>query len=119
MEITENTQIEASSEGLLNQGQQAKRHKVLIHDIQQESLKETPSNPPHRKSKKGSENHQKEKTGGTQTSLEEPRRIIYTYQEGFKQGLASARSSFPLTRSHHELVLEVLRKIGREHRKTK
>jgi hypothetical protein len=70
MEITENTQIEAISEGLLNQGQQAKRHKVLIHDIQQESLKETPSNPPHRKSKKGSENHQKEKTGGTQTSLE-------------------------------------------------
>jgi hypothetical protein len=26
--------------------------------------------------------HQKEKTGRTQTSLEEPRRIIYTYHEG-------------------------------------
>jgi hypothetical protein len=42
METTENTQIEAVSEGLLDQDQQAKRHKVLICDIQQESLKETP-----------------------------------------------------------------------------
>jgi hypothetical protein len=32
--------------------------------------------------KKGSENHQKGKPGRTQTSLEEPRRIIYTYHEG-------------------------------------
>jgi hypothetical protein len=30
--------------------------------------------------RKGSENHQKGKTGETQPSLEEPRRIIYTYQ---------------------------------------
>jgi hypothetical protein len=60
--------------------------------------------------------------GGTKTSLEEPCRIIYTYHEGFIQGLASARSSFPLTRFHYEalnLVLEILRKIGREKRKTK
>jgi hypothetical protein len=41
METTENTQIEAVSEGLLDQGHQAKRHKVLIRDIQQEYLKET------------------------------------------------------------------------------
>jgi hypothetical protein len=41
METTENTQIEAISEGLLDQDHQAKRHKVLIRDIQQESLKET------------------------------------------------------------------------------
>jgi hypothetical protein len=71
--------------------------------------------------RKGSENHQKGKMEGTQTSLEEPCRIIYTYHEGFIQGLASTRSSFPLTRSHHEalkLVLEFLRKIGRENRKT-
>jgi hypothetical protein len=32
--------------------------------------------------RKGSENHQKGKPGRTQTSLEEPRRIIYTYHEG-------------------------------------
>jgi hypothetical protein len=42
------------------------------------------------------------KTRRTQTSLEEPHRIIYAYHETFIQGLASARSSFPLTRSHHE-----------------
>jgi hypothetical protein len=47
METTESIQIEAISEGLLDQGHQAKRHKVLIHDIQQESLKETPQNLPH------------------------------------------------------------------------
>jgi hypothetical protein len=32
--------------------------------------------------RKGSENHQKGKMGETQSSLEEPRRIIYTYHEG-------------------------------------
>jgi hypothetical protein len=32
--------------------------------------------------RKGSENHQKGKPGRTQTSLEEQRRIIYTYHEG-------------------------------------
>jgi hypothetical protein len=52
METTENTQIEAISEGLLDQDHQAKRHKVLIHDIQQESLRETPPKLPHENSKK-------------------------------------------------------------------
>jgi hypothetical protein len=52
METTEITQIEAVSEGLLDQGHQAKRHKVLICDIQQESLKEKPPKLPHGKSKK-------------------------------------------------------------------
>jgi hypothetical protein len=78
METTENIQIEAVSEGLLDQGHHAKRHKVLIRDIQQESLKETPPKLPHGKSK----NHQKGKMGATHPSLEEPRRIIYTYQRG-------------------------------------
>jgi hypothetical protein len=32
--------------------------------------------------RKGSEKHQKGKLGRTQTSLEEPHRIIYTYHEG-------------------------------------
>jgi hypothetical protein len=39
---TENHQIE-TIEGLLEQDHRAKMHKVLIRDIQQESLKETPS----------------------------------------------------------------------------
>jgi hypothetical protein len=37
---------------------------------------------PRKSPRKGSKNHQKGKPGRTQTSLEEPRRIIYTYHEG-------------------------------------
>jgi hypothetical protein len=37
---------------------------------------------PRKSIRKGSENHQNGKLGRTQTSLEEPRRIIYTYHEG-------------------------------------
>jgi hypothetical protein len=55
MENIENTQIEAISEGLLEQDHQAKRHEVLIHDIQQKSLKQIPSKLPHGNSKKGPE----------------------------------------------------------------
>jgi hypothetical protein len=58
--------------------------------------------------RKGSKNHQKGKTGRTQTSLEEPHRIIYTCHERFIQGLASTRLSFPLTRSPHEDLKLVL-----------
>jgi hypothetical protein len=90
MKTTENTQIEAVSEGLLDQHHQAKRHKALIRDIQQETLKKHPQNFPTKNPRKGSENHQKGKMGGTQPSLEEPRRIIYTYHERLVQGLASA-----------------------------
>jgi hypothetical protein len=84
--------------------------------------KKRPQNFPTEIPKKGSENHQKGKMGGTQPSLEEPCRIIYTYHERFIQGLASARSSFPLTRSHHEalkLVLEIPREKEEENSKTK
>jgi hypothetical protein len=64
METTENTQIEAVSEGLLDQDHQAKRHMVLIRDIQQESLKETPPNLPHGKSKKRLRTMCGSRTGG-------------------------------------------------------
>jgi hypothetical protein len=37
---------------------------------------------PRKSARKGSENHQKERTGTTHLSLEESRRIIYTYQRG-------------------------------------
>jgi hypothetical protein len=56
--------------------------------------------------------------GGTQSILEEPRRILYTYHERFIQGLASTRSSFP----HHEilkLVLEIPWEKEEENSKTK
>jgi hypothetical protein len=110
METTENTQSKAVSEGLLDHDHQEKRHKVLIRDIQQESLKQMPSKLPHGKSKKRLRKSPKRENGpgGIQSSLEEPRRIIYTYHERFIRGLASARSSFPLTRSHHEPLKLVL-----------
>jgi hypothetical protein len=43
----------------LDQDHQAKRHKVLIRDIQQESLKETPQNFTTENPRKDPENHQK------------------------------------------------------------
>jgi hypothetical protein len=45
---------------------------------QENSLEISPRKSP----RKGSENHQKGKPERTQTNLEEPRRIIYTYHEG-------------------------------------
>jgi hypothetical protein len=63
METTENTQIKAVSEGLLEQDHQAKRHRVLICDIQQESLKEMPPKLPHRNSKKRLQKSPKRKNG--------------------------------------------------------
>jgi uncharacterized protein YlbG (UPF0298 family) len=52
METTENTHIEAILEDFLDQYHQSKKHKVLIRDIQQESLKETPPKLPHENSEK-------------------------------------------------------------------
>jgi hypothetical protein len=52
MNSTENHQIEAVSEDLLEQDHQAKRHKVLICDIQLESLKEMPQKFLHENPKK-------------------------------------------------------------------
>jgi hypothetical protein len=45
---------------------------------QEKGPENTPRNPP----REGSENHHKERTGTTHPSLEEPRRIIFTSQEG-------------------------------------
>jgi hypothetical protein len=63
MKATENSQIEVVSEGLLEQDHQAKMHKVLICDIQQESLKETPLKLPHGDSKKKLRKSPKRKNG--------------------------------------------------------
>jgi hypothetical protein len=63
MKTIENTQIEAVSEGLLEQDHQAKRHKVLIHDTQHKSLKATPPKLPHRNSKKRLRKSPKRKNG--------------------------------------------------------
>jgi hypothetical protein len=52
-----------------------------IHPLpypQEQGPENAPRNPP----REGSENHHQEQMGTTQPSLEEPRRIIYTYQRG-------------------------------------
>jgi hypothetical protein len=41
-----------------------------------------PENTPRKPPREGSENHHQEQQGTTQQGLEEPRQIIYTYQEG-------------------------------------
>jgi hypothetical protein len=71
---------------------------------QKKGTENTPRNPP----REGSENHNKERKGRTQPSLEEPRRIIYTSQEDSYKVKLVARSSNPLTRSHHEALKLVL-----------
>jgi hypothetical protein len=63
METTEIIQIVAVSEGLLDQDHQVKRHKILIRDIQQESLKETPPKLPHGNPKKRPQKSPKRKNG--------------------------------------------------------
>jgi hypothetical protein len=61
---TENHQIKAISEGLLEQTHQAKRHIVLICDIQQESHKETSSKLHHEFPKKRLRKSPKRENGG-------------------------------------------------------
>jgi hypothetical protein len=53
-------------------------HKFPPSNPQEQGPENTPRKPP----REGSENHHEEQPGTTQQSLEEPRRIIYTYQEG-------------------------------------
>jgi hypothetical protein len=53
-------------------------HEFLPSNPQEQGPKNKPRKPP----REGSENHHQEQQGTTQQSLEEPRRIIYTYQGG-------------------------------------
>jgi hypothetical protein len=53
-------------------------HKFPPPNPQEQVLKNTTRKPP----REGSENHHQEQPGTTQRGLEEPRRIIYTCQEG-------------------------------------
>jgi hypothetical protein len=77
------TKIGGLPTGFKGQDHQEKRHTNLICD----SKKKNPTKKHLQKlltkiPRKSSENHQKEKKGETQSNLEEPRRIIYTYHEG-------------------------------------
>jgi hypothetical protein len=53
-------------------------HKFPTSNRQEQGPENTPIKTP----REGSENHHQEQPGTTQQSLEEPRRIIYTYQGG-------------------------------------
>jgi hypothetical protein len=53
-------------------------HKFPPSNPQEQGFVNTPRKPP----REGSENHNEEQPGTTQQSLEEPHRIIYTYQGG-------------------------------------
>jgi hypothetical protein len=53
-------------------------HKFPPSNHQEQGPENTPRKPP----REGIENHHQEQPGATQQSLEEPRLIIYTYQEG-------------------------------------
>jgi hypothetical protein len=78
----ENHQIEELSTGLEGQGHQEKRHKVLMCDSHTKSHKETPPKLRHENPKKRLRKSPKRENGKDNKSLEEPRRIIYTYHEG-------------------------------------
>jgi hypothetical protein len=67
---------------LEGQGQQEKRHKVLMCDSHTKSCKETPPKLRHKNPKKRLQKSPKRENGKDNKSLEEPRRIIYTYHIG-------------------------------------
>jgi hypothetical protein len=50
----------------------------FTHQIRKSKVPKTPEKTP----REGSKNHHHEQPGTTQQGLEEPREIIYTYQEG-------------------------------------
>jgi hypothetical protein len=79
-------------------------HEFTPSNHQEQGLENTLRKPP----REGSKNHHQEKPGTTEQSLQEPLRIIYTYQGGSYKVYLAARSSNPPTRSHHEALKLVL-----------
>jgi hypothetical protein len=77
-----NPKIEPLFSRIWEGSQSEKNHEGFMHTSLNKSPRERPRNLSKKIAKKGSKNHQKGKPGRTQTSLEEPRRIIYTYHEG-------------------------------------
>jgi hypothetical protein len=62
--------------------QRQKNHKGFTRISPIKSPRARSQNTPRKPPREGSENHHQEQPGTTQQSLEEPRRIIYTYQGG-------------------------------------
>jgi hypothetical protein len=67
-----------SGRGITDQRTMKGSHKFPPPNPQEQS----PENNPKKTAREGSENHHQEQPGTTQQGLEEPRRIIYTNQEG-------------------------------------
>jgi hypothetical protein len=59
-----------------------KNKEGFMHTSPNKSQRERPQIAPRKSPRKGSENDQKERTGKTHPSFEEPRRIVYIYQRG-------------------------------------
>jgi hypothetical protein len=64
--------------GITDQRTKKGSHKFPRPNPQEQGPKNTPRKP----TREGSENHHQEQPGITQQGLEEPRRIIYAYQDG-------------------------------------
>jgi hypothetical protein len=64
--------------GIIDQRTTKGSHEFPPPNPQEQGLENTPRKPP----REGSENHHQEQPGTTHQGLEEPRRIIYLYQEG-------------------------------------
>jgi hypothetical protein len=64
--------------GITTQRTMKGSHKFPPSNLQKQGPENTPRKPP----REGSENHHQDQPGTTQQGLEEPRLIIYTYQEG-------------------------------------
>jgi hypothetical protein len=80
---TSQTPISSSLTRGFGTGIKGKRTTKGSHEFPPSNHQEQgPENTPRKPPREGSENHHQEQPGTTQQSLEEPRRIIYTYQGG-------------------------------------
>jgi hypothetical protein len=99
-EELENEGLPTKFEG---QDHQEKRHTNLMCDSQNKSHKETPPKASHK-------NHQKGEMLGDKETLDEPRRIFYTYHERFIQGLTRRPNIQPSVEINHEAFKLAYRK---------
>jgi hypothetical protein len=77
-----NPNIEPLNSRIWEGNQREKNHEGFTHTPPPNPQEQGPENAPRKLPREGSKNHHQEQTGTTQPSLEEPHRIIYTYQRG-------------------------------------
>jgi hypothetical protein len=78
----ENPKIGPLYSGIWEGNHKKKNHKGFMHTPPPNPKEKCLKTATRKSPRKGSENHKKGKTGEAQSSLEEPRQIIYTYHEG-------------------------------------